>query len=584
MDTSGRSNVVALNGTNFPTWKIQIRMLLMKQGVWKIVDGTEVAPIDNMAALSKFNDRRDKALSTLVLAVEPSLLYLLGDPQDPVDVWKKLCDQFQKKSWSNKLILRRKLLSLKPKENESIQNHIKAMLETFDALSVIGEAVEEEDRVVHILASLPDRYNMLVTAFEASSEVPKLEVVTEKLMNEERKLLEKNGSRDSNQYSSSHDALFTNGQNRSKYVPPNCYYCGESGHIKRNCEEWKRKQEETQEVSKQPAVANFSYVNRRKGRADSESSDDEVECIALISEERQESQSKWVVDSAATNHMCKDRNSIRNLKRLKKSKNVKVGNGEYVQAQFEGTVKLKVRSGSKMTVFKLCNVLFVPELKYNLLSVSKASQAKKKVQFDQQGCKIIDMNSEEILGEATRVGNLYCIDIAKKSDIKRANLGNLCRNDMEKAIASIRENSFKQEIMARLNLVEEDKTRMNNRLNVVEEDINSNPIIIKEENTDQNQEDTNKEVEVQHRDMISEEINIQEDILGEVQDESNNRASDKSSRSDSPCIKKGQEQIQIEDIEHTSYEETQGRTDKVPSIKSRLSALKKSCSKFLRRR
>ena len=87
-------------------------MLLMKQGVWKIVDGTEVAPDDNMAALNKFNDRRDKALSTLVLAVEPSLLYLLGDPQDPVDVWKKLCDQFQKKSWSNKLILRRKLLSL----------------------------------------------------------------------------------------------------------------------------------------------------------------------------------------------------------------------------------------------------------------------------------------------------------------------------------------------------------------------------------------------------------------------------------------------------------------------------------------
>ena len=114
-------------------------------------------------------------------------------------------------------------------------------------------------------------------------------------------------------------------------------------------------------------TSTYSYVNRRKGKVDSDSSDDEVECIALISEEHQESLSKWVVDSAATDHMCKDRSSIRNLKKLKRNKNVKVGNGEYVQAQFEGTVKLKVRCGYKMTVFKLSNVLYVPELKYNLL-------------------------------------------------------------------------------------------------------------------------------------------------------------------------------------------------------------------------
>ena len=157
----------------------------MKHGVWKIVEGTELAP-NGVVALSKFNDRRDKALSLLVLSLDPSQLYLLGsEPQDPVVVWKQLCDQYQKKTWSNKLVLRRKLLGLKPNENESIQIHIKAMMETFDALSVIGEAVEEEDRVVYVLASLPEKYNMLVTALEAYPEVPRLEIVTEKLLNEE---------------------------------------------------------------------------------------------------------------------------------------------------------------------------------------------------------------------------------------------------------------------------------------------------------------------------------------------------------------------------------------------------------------
>ena len=65
------------------------------------------------------------------------------------------------------------------------------MMEIFESLSVTGYVVEEEDRVVHILASLPDSFQMLVTALEASPEVPKLEVVLERLQHEEKKLLEK---------------------------------------------------------------------------------------------------------------------------------------------------------------------------------------------------------------------------------------------------------------------------------------------------------------------------------------------------------------------------------------------------------
>ena len=45
---------------------------------------------------------------------------------------------------------------------------------------MIGDSIEEEDRVVHLLASLPPSYDMLVTALEACAVVPKLELVTER--------------------------------------------------------------------------------------------------------------------------------------------------------------------------------------------------------------------------------------------------------------------------------------------------------------------------------------------------------------------------------------------------------------------
>ncbi len=41
---------------------------------------------------------KDKALATIVLAIDPSLLYLIGaDPKDPAVVWKAFADQFQTK-------------------------------------------------------------------------------------------------------------------------------------------------------------------------------------------------------------------------------------------------------------------------------------------------------------------------------------------------------------------------------------------------------------------------------------------------------------------------------------------------------
>ena len=117
-----------------------------------------------------------------------------GDPEDPIVVWQKLADQFQKNMWANKLELRHKLYSLWLKDGDSVQEHIKAMSEIFNELSVIGDPVSEEDRVVHLLASLPDPYNMLVTALEANADVPKMEVVTERLLHEEWKMKEREGA------------------------------------------------------------------------------------------------------------------------------------------------------------------------------------------------------------------------------------------------------------------------------------------------------------------------------------------------------------------------------------------------------
>ena len=56
-------------------------MALVRDRLWGIVSGTETA-LKEGSDQTKFLAHRDHALTTIVLAVNPSLLYLLGDPED----------------------------------------------------------------------------------------------------------------------------------------------------------------------------------------------------------------------------------------------------------------------------------------------------------------------------------------------------------------------------------------------------------------------------------------------------------------------------------------------------------------------
>ena len=88
-------SIVALNGSNYPTWKLTVQ-----NGTDERWSMDHSPPEHETDRYRKFAGRRDCALTIIVLSIEPSLLYLIEDPNDPNAVWRKLADQFQKKTWA----------------------------------------------------------------------------------------------------------------------------------------------------------------------------------------------------------------------------------------------------------------------------------------------------------------------------------------------------------------------------------------------------------------------------------------------------------------------------------------------------
>lgn len=263
MTATGTVSVTALNTSNYPTWKVQCKMALIKDDLWDIVEGVEKSPDQEREPekYSKFKVRKNKALALIVLSVDPSQIYLLGDPQDPTVVWRKLEEQFQRKSWINKRELRKKLYSMRLTEGQSIGEYIKNMTELFDSLAVIGDSISEEDRVVHLLASLPDSYNTLVTALEASSEtVPSWGNVVERLRHEEKKMTNKSEEEEGRR------ALI--GKRSTKKKQFTCHHCGKPGHFKRDCRLFIQKQSGGRSGGQKPSPGQSVHLAEGK-KADS---------------------------------------------------------------------------------------------------------------------------------------------------------------------------------------------------------------------------------------------------------------------------------------------------------------------------
>ena len=386
-------------------------MALMRDGVWSIVNGSEESPDSgDRNQYSKFVSRRDKALATIVLSVDPSLLYLIGDPEDPVAVWKKLSDQFQKK-----LVLRRRLHSLRLKEGDLVQEHVKAMTEIFNELAVIGEEITEEDRVVYLLASLPKSFNALVTALEANAEVPRMEIVTERLLNEERK------QRDHETSVSSEGALAA--KRHMKWRSSiKCYRCHKTGHIQRNCPE---RVDHSSDRTRQSSVDTVKTKDKQREKkhvinkvevteSDSESDIGLVTTSQVLAAKHTLKPNHWIIDSGATCHICNDEQMFTELKSFKKTQSVILGDGHCLEATARGVVKLRLVLPDGVTKgCQLHDVLYVPDLSYNLVSVSKMAEAGKRVNFYNTRCLVTDQN-ERVIAIASKKGNLYylnCVNV-----------------------------------------------------------------------------------------------------------------------------------------------------------------------------
>ncbi|XP_040934570.1 uncharacterized protein [Gossypium hirsutum] len=118
----------------------------------------------------------------------------------------------------------------------------------------------------------------------------------------------------------------------------------------------------------------------------------------------------WLIDNGCTNHMTPDASIFKSIDRSFKT-NVKVGNGHFIKVEGKGDVLISTPTGTKLVK----NVLLVPEIDRNLLSIAQLLEKGYSVVFKGKECLISDPSGSKLMTVAM-IEKSFIVDWNKSPD------------------------------------------------------------------------------------------------------------------------------------------------------------------------
>ncbi|KAK0597996.1 hypothetical protein LWI29_030648 [Acer saccharum] len=196
---------------------------------------------------------------------------------------------------------------------------------------------------------------------------------------------------------------------------PFCVFCRKPGHWKQDCLHLQRRNNANS--SRAAAVESTSDIHSRVVAAEDISSSFTAEEVQLIRKvlmnpgnshlaasiiSGTSRHSLWFLDSRASNHMTFSPTYFSHSYPVKNSFPIYTANNTPLLVTNIGSVHT-----SSLT---LPNVLLVPELTMNLISISQLCDQGYHVKFSASGCVVQDHRTGKLCGKGCRIGRLYCIE------------------------------------------------------------------------------------------------------------------------------------------------------------------------------
>lgn len=220
-------NIEKLNGSNYETWKFEMKMVLIREELWAVVEDELPAESSQTGA---WKTKNMKALSTIALCVEKSQFPLIKKCESAKDSWKKLEEFHVQRTAGSKMYWLKKVFTKKMQPGQDVNSFLLEFDELFDRLANYDDCeLNEICKAAILLGSLHESYEMLTMALESRPESElSLNLVKQKILDEAKRKKEVAASKEMGRL---------NFAMHSSQISPKCWQCNKVGHKKTECPE-----------------------------------------------------------------------------------------------------------------------------------------------------------------------------------------------------------------------------------------------------------------------------------------------------------------------------------------------------------
>ncbi|KAK2352400.1 secreted RxLR effector protein [Trifolium repens] len=356
-----------LNGSNFLDWHRNLRIVLKHDNKLYALEEPvpENEPANNAPRAEKdaYKKHVDDAneVACLMLATMNSELQKQHENMNAVEMIEHLKTLYAEQARHERFEVSKSLFQCKLSEGSPVGPHVLKMIGYVGNLERLGFPLEKELATDLILQSLPDSFNQFILNFNMNNLDKTLPELLSMLRTAEQNLKSKgksilmvsNGNKHHKKPKKQGGKWKGKGVAKPKETPPalkpsgsiskegNCFYCGKTGHWKRNCPKY--------------------LEDKKKGVAPTTSG-------IFVIEINLSTSTSWVLDTGCGSHICTNVQELKESRELAKGEvDLRVGNGARVAALAVGTYNLALPSG---LIIQLKNCYYVPAISRNIISVS----------------------------------------------------------------------------------------------------------------------------------------------------------------------------------------------------------------------
>lgn len=327
------------NGGNLSVWK---KMVLLAVGEEKCLAALSIDPNAQGKTKPSTEVQDNSAQNILLNSLHEDVSGKVVASDTASAMWDRRLSIYEDKDAVNVNQLLEVYNSYQMDTNNDMSTHNSKVESLAVKLKQVGQPQSNESVMAELLHNLPDNYSSLREARDCvHTELMTLENPTKRLLNQA-------STRESFQASCQDMAPVATNNTGSKQSKASkkkrveSYRCGKLSHYKRGCRSLK-------DESSQTSPGDIARVLNRDGQGD-----------------------QWVVDSGYSMHTCCQRNWFNTF--TSSSEKHQIGNQDWAHEQGRGTVELACIVGSSITEVTLEDVVYIPEMSFNVFSTGRAAE------------------------------------------------------------------------------------------------------------------------------------------------------------------------------------------------------------------